>query len=88
MVSIRPTGYSTTVKVTRIEFSPVTGRTHQLRLAASCPVELGGLGHPIVGDSLYGLCENGQRLMLHAAEITFRHPTSGKEMHIVCNPDF
>lgn len=75
-------------QVTRIEFSPLTGRTHQLRLAASCPVELGGLGHSIVGDSLYGLCENGQRLMLHAAEITFRHPTSGKEMHIVCNPDF
>jgi len=75
-------------QVTRIEFSPLTGRTHQLRLAASCPVELGGLGLPIVGDSLYGKCENGQRLMLHAAEITFRHPTSGKEMHIVCNPDF
>ena len=75
-------------QVTRIEFSPLTGRTHQLRLAASCPVELGGLGHPIVGDSLYGLCENGQRLMLHAAEITFRHPTSGQELHIVCNPDF
>ncbi|WP_231365045.1 RluA family pseudouridine synthase [Treponema bryantii] len=75
-------------QVTRIEFSPLTGRTHQLRLAASCPVELGGLGLPIVGDSLYGHCENGQRLMLHAAEITFRHPTSGKEMHIVCNTDF
>ena len=77
-----------TKDVTRIEFSPLTGRTHQLRLAASCPVELGGLGLPIVGDSLYGKCENGQRLMLHAAEITFRHPTSGELLHIVCKPEF
>lgn len=75
-------------KVTRIEFSPLTGRTHQLRLAASCPVEKGGLGIPIAGDSLYGVCKKGQRLMLHAREITFTHPTSGEVMHIVCEPDF
>lgn len=74
--------------LTRIEFSPLTGRTHQLRLAASCPVEKGGLGIPIVGDSLYGTCHEGQRLMLHACEITFRHPVSGQEMHITCEPDF
>ena len=75
-------------KVTRIEFSPRTGRTHQLRLASSCPVELGGLGIPIVGDSLYGNFEEGERLMLHAKEITFHHPTSGEILHIVCEPDF
>ncbi len=75
-------------KVTRIEFSPLTGRTHQLRLAASCSNERGGLGIPIVGDSLYGGCKKGERLMLHAAEISFRHPTSGEVMHIICNPDF
>ena len=74
--------------VTRLEFSPLTGRTHQLRLAASCPKELGGLGLPIYGDSLYGKCGEGERLMLHAAEISFRHPTSGEELHIVCKPDF
>ena len=74
--------------VTRVEFSPLTGRTHQLRLAASCPVDKGGLGIPIVGDSLYGVCKNGQRLMLHATEITFTHPVSGEVMHIVCEPDF
>lgn len=73
---------------TRIEFSPLTGRTHQLRLAASCPVEKGGLGIPIAGDSLYGICKEGERLMLHAAEITFNHPTSNKEIHIECKPDF
>ena len=74
--------------VTRIEFSPLTGRTHQLRLAASCPAELGGLGLPIVGDSLYGKCEKNQRLMLHAQEITFTHPVSGEEIHILSKPDF
>lgn len=75
-------------KVTRVEFSPLTGRTHQLRLAASCPSEKGGLGLPIAGDSLYGNCRKGERLMLHAAEITFRHPVSGEEIHIVSKPDF
>ena len=74
--------------VTRIEFSPLTGRTHQLRLAASCSSELGGLGIPIVGDSLYGNWQEGQRLMLHAAEITFFHPTSGEKLNISCKPEF
>lgn len=74
--------------LTRIEFSPLTGRTHQLRLAASCPVELGGLGIPIAGDSLYGKKEGFSRLMLHAAEIDFYHPTSGRKIHITCRPDF
>ena len=75
-------------KVTRIEFSPRTGRTHQLRLAASCACERGGLGIPIVGDSLYGHWEEGERLMLHACEIEFHHPTSGEILHFICKPDF
>ena len=75
-------------KLTRIEFSPLTGRTHQLRLAASTPVEQGGLGIPIAGDSLYGKKEPHARLMLHAAEIEFIHPVSGRLMHITCRPDF
>lgn len=74
--------------LTRIEFSPLTGRTHQLRLAASCPVELGGLGIPIKGDSLYGVSEEGERLMLHAAEIEFFHPISGEKINLSCRPDF
>ena len=75
-------------KVTRIEFLPRTGRTHQLRLASSCSTELGGLGIPIVGDSLYGHIEEGERLMLYAAEIKFHHPTSGEILNIICKPDF
>ena len=89
VVSSKTVGESVgTTVYTKIEFTPLTGRTHQLRLAASCPVEKGGLGIPIAGDSLYGVCKNGQRLMLHAREITFTHPTSGEVMHIVCEPDF
>ncbi len=74
--------------LTRIEFSPLTGRTHQLRLAASCPVEFGGLGIPIKGDSLYGVCKDGERLMLHAAEIEFFHPISGEKINLTCHSDF
>ena len=79
---------NTVRKATRVEFTPRTGRTHQLRLASSCPVEKGGLGLPIIGDTLYGHQEEGERLMLHAKEITFHHPTSGEILHIVCEPDF
>ena len=61
-------------RVTRILFTPHTGRTHQLRLAASDPH---GFGIPIIGDSLYGHCEPGERLMLHACELKFKHPVSG-----------
>ena len=56
---------------------PQTGRTHQLRIHCAHP---DGLGRPIVGDELYGT--KGERLMLHAAEIWFRHPITGVPMHI------
>lgn len=52
--------------------SPRTGRTHQIR------VHLHYIGHPIVGDSLYG--RRGKRLMLHAWRIGFTHPTEGKRI--------
>ena len=47
---------------TLIEFFPLTGRTHQLRLHAASPF---GLDHPIVGDVLY-FAQPKTRLMLHA----------------------
>ena len=64
---------------------PQTGRTHQLRIHCAHP---DGLGRPIVGDELYGTREKGQRLMLHAAEIWFRHPVTNEEMHFSLAPDF
>jgi len=61
----------------RLSLTPLTGRTHQLR------VHCQQLGHPIVGDPLYGMDEKkaqGMRLMLHAIELSFIHPVSGLEM--------
>ncbi len=58
---------------TRVHLWPLTGRTHQLRVHCA---HLLGLNVPIVGDELYGVM--GERLCLHAEEITFRHPTSGE----------
>lgn len=70
---------------TRIKFLPQTGRTHQLRLASS---DSHGFGIPIIGDTLYGSCQNGERLMLHASHIKFVHPVTGIEMEFNLNPDF
>ena len=64
-------------RTTKIIFTPKTGRTHQLRLAASDPH---GFGIPIVGDTLYGHCAPGERLMLHAFELEFKHPVSGENL--------
>lgn len=61
---------------TRLSLSPVTGRSHQLR------VHLQHIGHPIRGDELYApLPLNAERLLLHAAEISFAHPGSGLTLH-------
>jgi tRNA pseudouridine32 synthase/23S rRNA pseudouridine746 synthase len=54
----------------RVELEPVTGRSHQLR------VHLEAIGHPIVGDALYG-GPAAPRLMLHACELSVPHPVSG-----------
>ena len=63
-----------------VDFFPLTGRTHQLRVHAAHPE---GLNAPIVGDRLYG--QAAERLMLHAAEIRFLHPVSQQEMHFFAN---
>lgn len=58
---------------TKVIFTPLTGRTHQLRIHSQA------IGHPILGCDLYGT-ESTQnmasRLMLHASDITFCHPQS------------
>ena len=61
----------------RLELRPLTGRSHQLR------VHLRAIGHPILGDPLYGPPASGagpQRLHLHATSLGFRHPQSGQEL--------
>lgn len=64
-----------------VELYPQTGRTHQLRVHCAHP---DGLAVPIYGDRLYGH-SNGERLMLHASELDFLHPVTGKMMHF-CAP--
>lgn len=66
---------------TRVALTPLTGRTHQLRVHTSHPL---GLDAPIVGDRLYGrgTPEPGVRLMLHAEELAFVHPGSGVELRV------
>lgn len=61
---------------TDIFFHPLTGRTHQLRVHSAHTL---GLGHPILGDMLYGGADNGCiRLHLHALSICFIHPATGE----------
>ena len=64
-----------------VRFIPRTGRTHQLRVHAAHPQ---GLGHPIIGDRLYGGLSNDtqvqENLNLRASTLSFDHPVSGKRM--------
>jgi tRNA pseudouridine32 synthase / 23S rRNA pseudouridine746 synthase len=63
---------------TRIEFQPITGRTHQLRVHAAI-----GLGAAIVGDRLYGQASEGERLHLHAKSMQFLHPVTAIIISVV-----
>ena len=55
---------------------PRTGRSHQLR------VHLAALGHPVLGDPLYGEPAAAPRLQLHAAGLQLLHPATGKPLHL------
>ena len=68
-----------------LDLEPVTGRTHQLR------VHLLSIGHPIVGDTLYGDAANqamAARLLLHAYALQIPHPLSGQPMDFCCPTRF
>lgn len=75
-------------KCTRLELEPLTGRTHQLRMHCTY-----GLGHPILGDTLYGNLEldtrcNVPRMMLQAKKLAFNHPVSGEPLTFELESDF
>src|SRR4029077_14843717 len=52
-----------------------TGRTHQIR------VHLAAIGHPLIGDWLYG-ARNASRPMLHAAELAMTHPITNTPLRV------
>ncbi len=73
--------------VTHLQCRLETGRTHQIR------VHMAALGHPVLGDPVYG----GQRKgfpglagqCLHARRLTFRHPRTGEQVTVSCPlPDY
>ncbi|MBD1828910.1 pseudouridine synthase [Microcoleus vaginatus GB1-A2] len=70
---------------TRIEFWPLTGRTHQLRVHAA---DVRGLGIPILGDRLYGCRAAANRLHLHARELSFEHPQLGERLYLKTETPF
>lgn len=70
---------------TRMSLTPVTGRSHQLR------VHMLQLGHPILGDNFYAkgeALEMADRLMLHADRLAFTHPGTSEWMIFECPAPF
>lgn len=66
-------------KYTLLEVKIDTGRTHQIR------VHMAEIGHPVVGDMVYSNGKNDfgiQGQMLHAKSLDFKHPITGKQMHL------
>lgn len=69
----------------RVALTPHTGRSHQLR------VHLLAIGHPILGDDLYGDAASrtaAPRLLLHATRLALPHPLSGAQLTLESPPDF
>jgi tRNA pseudouridine32 synthase/23S rRNA pseudouridine746 synthase len=69
--------------VTRVQFKPITGRTHQLRIHSA---HAKGLGIPIIGDPLYGTGTEPGHMKLHATMLEFTHPETGERIVINSEP--
>lgn len=71
---------------TLVCLTPITGRTHQLR------VHMQAIGHAIIGDEFYaddlGKQLSPNRLALHAASITLTHPSTEQRITFNCPPPF
>lgn len=75
----------TVMAQSRLRLTPITGRSHQLRL------HLKAIGHPILGDTLYGTQEviaKAERLLLHASFIRFLHPLTLQPVALDVPADF
>lgn len=70
---------------TLVELTPLTGRTHQLR------IHMAEIGHGILGDCWYGSADSmsgADRLCLHAAGLSFVHPVTGEMVSFETEADF
>lgn len=65
-----------------VEFTLLTGRTHQIRVHSAY------IGHPLAGDPLYNAGSRAHRLMLHCSRLVFPHPTTGKTVDVTSSFDF
>jgi len=77
--------YDAEKNCSRVELTPLTGRTHQLR------IHMQAIGHTILGDPLYADAATkakASRLLLHAEYLAFTHPASGKPLNFTCPADF
>ena len=66
----------------RLHLHPLTGRSHQLR------AHMAEIGHPILGDAIYGDARTSIRLRLHASGLSFTHPLSGEFLELNSEPPF
>ncbi|WP_411743615.1 RluA family pseudouridine synthase [Reinekea sp.] len=72
-------------QTTRVKLTPLTGRTHQLRIHCR------EIGHPILGCDIYNnnhSQKKAERLLLHAQSLSFDHPTTGARINAVCDCPF
>lgn len=81
LTQYRVLSHDAKANTSRVALTPLTGRTHQLRL------HMAATGHPILGDQLYG-GPAAERLMLHASQLRFTHPFNGTLITCACEPPF
>lgn len=84
LTRFRLLSYDAASGASRVALEPVTGRTHQLR------VHMAAIGHPILGDRLYGdqTGSAAPRLMLHARMLSFIHPFSSEPLTLTSAAPF
>lgn len=83
IIGMTTTNDSHFTKALKVELTPLTGRTHQLRVHCAHP---DGLNVPILGDTLYG--KAADRLYLHAEYLRFTHPATGELKQFEVLPPF
>ena len=85
LTRFRQLAYDAATHSTRVELTPETGRTHQLR------VHMQALGHVILGDPLYAeaaVRAKAERLLLHAEFLAFAHPQNGRRLEFTSPAPF